>query len=45
MDPEIYPPKNYFLDKTMFDYREYFLRSVVTQKGLKKLDEILINDK
>ena len=45
MDPEIYPPKNYSLDKTMFDYREYFLRSVVTEKGLKKLDEILINDK
>ena len=44
-DPEIYAPKNYSLNKTMFDYREYFLRSVVTEKGLKKLDEILINDK
>jgi hypothetical protein len=45
MNPEIYPPENYTLEKSLEKYREYFLRSIVTEKGLKKLDEILINDK
>lgn len=41
MNPEIYPPENYTLEKSLEKYREYFLRSIVTKKGLNKLDEIL----
>ena len=41
MNPEIYPAEKYTLDKSLENYREYFLRSIVTEKGLKKLDSIL----
>ena len=41
MNPEIYPSEKYTLDKSLEYYREYFLRSIVTEKGLKKLDSIL----
>jgi len=41
MNPEIYPPEDYTLEKSLEKYREYFLRSIVTKKGLNKLDEIL----
>ena len=41
MNPEIYPSEKYTLDKSLEHYREYFLRSIVTEKGLKKLDSIL----
>ena len=41
MNPEIYPSENYTLEKSLEKYREYFLRSIVTKKGLNKLDEIL----
>ena len=41
MNPEIYPSEKYTLDKSLERYREYFLRSIVTEKGLKKLDSIL----
>jgi len=44
MNPEIYPSKIYSLDSCLESYREYFLRSIVTAKGLKKLDSILKND-
>jgi hypothetical protein len=44
MNPEIYPSKIYTLDSCLQSYREYFLRSIVTEKGLKKLDLILKND-
>ena len=40
IDPQVFPPETYTLNKVMPQYIEYHIRGIATTKGIKKLEKI-----